>query len=286
MRQRRGVIHDQKAPSMSEAGAFKRVLIANRGEIALRAIRACQRLGLESVAVYSTADIASPHVWAASRAVCIGPPPARQSYLSIPSLLHVAAETGCDAVYPGYGFLSENADFARQCEESGLKFIGPSADTISTMGDKSKARETAVQYGVPVVPGSDDVFTDAVAAQPEAERIGFPLLIKARAGGGGRGMRVVEDSAGFASLRFLRRRARPRRRSAMARSIWSASFRLSAISRFRCLGTARAIRSSSSSAIAAFSAGIRNWSRNRHHLLSMKIPGKAFFRPLPSSRAV
>jgi acetyl-CoA carboxylase biotin carboxylase subunit len=199
MRQRRGVIHDQKAPSMSEAGAFKRVLIANRGEIALRAIRACQRLGLESVAVYSTADIASPHVWAASRAVCIGPPPARQSYLSIPSLLHVAAETGCDAVYPGYGFLSENPDFASQCEENGLKFIGPSAETIGIMGDKSKARETAVQYGVPVVPGSDDVFTNAGAAQPDAERIGFPLLIKARAGGGGRGMRVVEDAAGFTS---------------------------------------------------------------------------------------
>jgi acetyl-CoA carboxylase biotin carboxylase subunit len=134
MRQRRGVIHDQKAPSMSEAGAFKRVLIANRGEIALRAIRACQRLGLESVAVYSTADIASPHVWAASRAVCIGPPPARQSYLSIPSLLHVAAETGCDAVYPGYGFLSENPDFASQCEENGLKFIGPAAETIGIDG--------------------------------------------------------------------------------------------------------------------------------------------------------
>jgi acetyl-CoA carboxylase biotin carboxylase subunit len=186
-------------PPMSEPRQFRRVLIANRGEIALRAIRACQRLGIESVAVYSTADVASPHVWAASRAVCIGPPPAQASYLSIASLIHVATQTGCDAVYPGYGFLSENADFAEQCEDAGIKFIGPSAETIRTMGDKSKARETAVKYGVPVVPGSDGVFTEPDKARPEAERIGFPLLIKARAGGGGRGMRVVEEMAGFAS---------------------------------------------------------------------------------------
>jgi acetyl-CoA carboxylase, biotin carboxylase subunit len=184
---------------MHEPTQFRRVLIANRGEIALRAIRACQQLGLESVAVYSTADAASPHVWAASKAVCIGPPPARQSYLSIPSLVHVAAQTGCDAVYPGYGFLAENAEFAENCAENGLKFIGPSADSIRTMGDKSKARETAVKYGVPVVPGSLDVFTDAELARPEAGRIGFPLLVKARAGGGGRGMRVVESMAGFAA---------------------------------------------------------------------------------------
>jgi acetyl-CoA carboxylase biotin carboxylase subunit len=124
---------------------FNRILIANRGEIALRAIRVCQRLGFETVAVYSTADAASPHVWAATHAVCIGPPPAQESYLSIPTLLHIAIEMNCDAVYPGYGFLAENAAFAEQCEENGIKFIGPSAETISTMGDKSKARETAVK---------------------------------------------------------------------------------------------------------------------------------------------
>ena len=184
---------------MSKATPFRRVLIANRGEIALRAIRACQQSGIESVAVHSTADTASPHVWAASRAVCIGPPPARESYLSIPSLIHVAEKTGCDAVYPGYGFLSENASFAEKCTEAGIKFIGPSAEAIRMMGDKSKARETAVKYGVPVVPGSDDVFTEVDRAKPEAERIGFPLLIKARAGGGGRGMRVVESKEGFAA---------------------------------------------------------------------------------------
>jgi acetyl-CoA carboxylase biotin carboxylase subunit len=186
-------------PSMPEPKQFQRVLIANRGEIALRAIRVCQQLGLDSVAVYSTADAASPHVWAANRAVCIGPPPARQSYLSIPSMIHVAKQTGCDVVYPGYGFLAENAEFAEKCAENGLKFIGPSAETIRIMGDKSKARETAVRYCVPVVPGSEDVFTDPTRARPEAERIGFPLLIKARAGGGGRGMRMVDTIDGFSA---------------------------------------------------------------------------------------
>ena len=183
---------------MTHKSQFRRVLIANRGEIALRAIRACSEIGAESVAVYSSADIASPHVWTANRAVCIGPPPARDSYLSIPSLIHVATQTECDAIYPGYGFLSENAEFAEKCSEAGIKFIGPSAETIRMMGDKSKARDTAMKYEVPVVPGSNDVYTDPDKARPEAERIGFPLLIKARAGGGGRGMRIVDSEAGFA----------------------------------------------------------------------------------------
>ena len=184
---------------MGKIKKFNRVLIANRGEIALRAIRVCQGLSLETVAVYSTADIASPHVWAANRAICIGPPAARESYLSIPALMHVAVQTHCDAIYPGYGFLAENAEFAEQCEENGIKFIGPSADTIRMMGDKSKARVTAARYGVPVVPGSDDVFTDVNEAQSAATGVGFPMLIKARAGGGGRGMRIVERQADFAS---------------------------------------------------------------------------------------
>ncbi len=138
-------------------------------------------------------------MWTATRSVCVGPPPARESYLSIPALLHVAVETGCDAVYPGYGFLAENAEFAAQCEENGIKFIGPSAETISTMGDKSRARETAVRFGVPVVPGSKDVYVDVAQAQGAALDIGFPLLIKARSGGGGRGMRIVENQSGFAA---------------------------------------------------------------------------------------
>lgn len=173
------------------------VLIANRGEIALRAVNTCRALGLRSVAVYSTADATSPHVTAADTAICIGPPSATLSYLSVPALLHAAIHTGCNAIYPGYGFLSENADFARKCEDNGIKFIGPSADTIATMGDKAKARETAAQLGVPVVPGSDNAFTRDDEAFAVADNIGYPLLLKARAGGGGRGMRVVESSGQF-----------------------------------------------------------------------------------------
>jgi acetyl-CoA carboxylase, biotin carboxylase subunit len=184
---------------MTESMTFNRVLVANRGEIALRAIRVCQRLGLETVAVYSTADAASPHVWAASQAICIGPPPALQSYLSISTLMHVAIETGCDAIYPGYGFLAENAAFAEQCEANSIKLIGPSAETISMMGDKSRAREIAVKFGVPVVPGSDEAYTDVSRARDAAIEIGHPMLIKARSGGGGRGMRIVEHEKDFTS---------------------------------------------------------------------------------------
>ncbi len=180
------------------AKTFRRVLIANRGEIALRAIRVCQRLGMETVAVYSMADAASPHVWAATRSVCIGPPPALESYLSAAKLLHVAKATGCDAVYPGYGFLSENADFAAECETAGLKFIGPSAETIRTMGDKSRARETAIRFAVPVVPGSPEAYHDLASAREAARSVGFPMLIKARSGGGGRGMRIVAREDDFA----------------------------------------------------------------------------------------
>jgi len=176
---------------------LSRVLIANRGEIALRAIRACRALGLETVAVYSVADADQPHVWAADRAVCLGPAPSTQSYLSIPSILHVAIETSCNAVYPGYGFLAENAAFAKACADNGLKFIGPSVEVIQTMGDKARAREMARSFGVPVVPGSEGVFTDADEAAAVAKDIGFPMLLKARSGGGGRGMRIAENMAGF-----------------------------------------------------------------------------------------
>jgi acetyl-CoA carboxylase biotin carboxylase subunit len=180
------------------AGTLGRVLIANRGEIALRAIRVARALGLETVAVHSSADTASPHVWAADQAVCIGPPPAARSYLDISALLHVAKSTGCDGIYPGYGFLSERAEFAERCAGEGLTFIGPRPEVIRIMGDKAEARKTAARLGVPLVPGSEGAFTDAPAAERAAHAIGFPLLLKARAGGGGRGMRVVLESAQFA----------------------------------------------------------------------------------------
>jgi acetyl-CoA carboxylase, biotin carboxylase subunit len=184
---------------MPQHGNFQRVLIANRGEIALRAIRACRRCELESVAVYSTADAASPHVWAADQAVCVGPAAAQHSYLSVDALVQVALGTHCGAVYPGYGFLAENAEFADRCAENGIKFIGPDAETIRTMGDKSRARKTADELGVPVVPGSESAFVDVAAAHEAAASVGYPMLIKARAGGGGRGMRIVEREALFDS---------------------------------------------------------------------------------------
>jgi acetyl-CoA carboxylase biotin carboxylase subunit len=178
---------------------MQRVLIANRGEIALRAIRACRQLGLESLAVYSSADANSPHRWAASHAICIGPPPANASYLNAAALLETAAGTKCDAVYPGYGFLAENSAFADRCSEAGLTFIGPNADCISRMGDKVAARQTAAAIGIPVVPGSEHGFTSAAPANEVARRLGFPLLLKASGGGGGRGMRIVNRAEEFSA---------------------------------------------------------------------------------------
>ena len=172
---------------------MKRVLIANRGEIAARILRACRVAGLEAVAVYSTADRDTPYLSDADRAVCIGPPPAAQSYLLGDALLAAALGTGCDAIHPGYGFMAENAGFARRCAEHGLTFIGPSPEAIELMGDKIAGRAAAIANGVPVVPGSDTSFGDVEAAKGQADAIGYPLLLKASAGGGGRGMRVVNE---------------------------------------------------------------------------------------------
>jgi acetyl-CoA carboxylase, biotin carboxylase subunit len=180
--------------------ALRRVLIANRGEIALRAVRTCRRLGLESVAVYSTADGNSPHRWAADHAIRIGPPPPKLSYLNSAALIEVASALKCDAVYPGYGFLAEDSAFAERCAQAGLTFIGPSPEVIARMGDKVAARQAVASLGIPVVPGSKQGFASAVEAKACADDIGFPLLLKASAGGGGRGMRVVADPAGFAEL--------------------------------------------------------------------------------------
>ena len=172
---------------------LKRVLIANRGEIAVRIIRACRELDIETVAVYSTADAQSLPVQLATRAVCIGPPRAADSYLNQTAVLTAAVESGCDGVHPGYGFLSENADFADLCARCGLKFIGPSGDVIRRMGNKAAARALMQSAGVPVVPGSDGAVPDAETAARVAEKIGYPVLLKASAGGGGRGMRRVFD---------------------------------------------------------------------------------------------
>jgi acetyl-CoA carboxylase biotin carboxylase subunit len=179
---------------------LQRVLVANRGEIALRIVRACRQAGIETVAVYSTADEGSAHVWAADSAVCIGPPQATESYLNSDALLHVARACDCDGVHPGYGFLAENAEFAGRCADQGLTFIGPSADTIALMGDKVAARQTAAGHGLKVVPGSEDAFSDGREAAKAALDIGFPLLLKARSGGGGRGMRIVTERQAFEAM--------------------------------------------------------------------------------------
>ena len=178
---------------------FKRVLVANRGEIALRIIRACRELDIESIAVYSEADIDSMHVQLADQAVCIGPASSKESYLKMDRIIAAAEITGAEAIHPGYGFLSENARFAEICESSGITFIGPSAKVISMMGDKATARATAVANGVPVTPGSD-IMSDAETALAEAKRIGLPVMIKATAGGGGRGMRPCFNEADFIGL--------------------------------------------------------------------------------------
>jgi acetyl-CoA carboxylase biotin carboxylase subunit len=171
---------------------FSRVLVANRGEIAVRVIRALHELGIEAVAVYSTADEESLHVRLADRAVRIGPPAAAESYLNISALVAAAETTGCEAVHPGYGFLSENAEFVRMCEDNDLVFIGPSAETMERMGDKARAKAEMRAAGVPLVPGNEGV-AGPDEARASAEELGFPVLLKAAAGGGGKGMRVVRE---------------------------------------------------------------------------------------------
>jgi acetyl-CoA carboxylase biotin carboxylase subunit len=174
---------------------FRRILIANRGEIALRVIRACREMGIESVAVYSDADARSPHAMHADVAVRIGPPPAADSYLSIAAVLHAAADAGAEAVHPGYGFLAENAEFARACAAQGLTFIGPGPEAIERMGSKIAARTLAREAGVPVVPGEAPIDQSDAAIEAVAHRIGLPLLLKPSAGGGGIGMKRVYDAA-------------------------------------------------------------------------------------------
>ncbi len=178
---------------------IEKVLIANRGEIALRILRACREMGVATVAVHSTADTEAMHVRLADESVCIGPPAAKDSYLSIPAILSAAAISNADAIHPGYGFLSENADFAAMVEEHGFTFIGPSAHHIRLMGDKIAAKKAAREAGIPVVPGSDGGVTDPLEAVRVAKGVGFPVIIKAAAGGGGRGMKVANSEEELAA---------------------------------------------------------------------------------------
>jgi acetyl-CoA carboxylase, biotin carboxylase subunit len=172
---------------------FKKILIANRGEIALRIIRACKEMDIKTVAVYSQADRESLHVREADEAFCIGPAQSAKSYLHIPNIISAAEVAGVDAIHPGYGFLAENAYFAEICESCNIKFIGPEARAIETMGDKATARKTMIKAGVPVVPGSEGVISDPQEAIEVAKQIGFPVMIKASAGGGGKGMRIAQS---------------------------------------------------------------------------------------------
>ncbi|MDQ2918547.1 MAG: acetyl-CoA carboxylase biotin carboxylase subunit, partial [Verrucomicrobiota bacterium] len=176
---------------------FEKILIANRGEIALRVIRACKELGVRTLAVYSEADADSLHVQLADEAICIGAPPSSESYLKIDRIMSAAEVGDVDAIHPGYGFLAENAHFAEVCESCKIKFIGPPASAMRAMGDKNSARASARKAGVPVTPGSDGIVETEAEALKVARKIGFPVMIKAVAGGGGRGMRAAHNEASF-----------------------------------------------------------------------------------------
>ena len=176
---------------------FKKILIANRGEIALRIIRTCQEMGINTVAVYSTADSESLHIKFADEAICIGPPASKDSYLNIPNIIAAAEITNADAIHPGYGFLSENAEFSKVCEDYEIKFIGASFDMINKMGDKATAKLTMKKAGVPVVPGSDGLISSVSEGKKLAKKIKYPVIIKATSGGGGRGMRIIEKDDDF-----------------------------------------------------------------------------------------
>ena len=174
-----------------------KILIANRGEITLRIIRSCKEMGIKTVAVFSEADRLAPHVRAADEAICVGAPPSSESYLRGDRIIEAAKTTGAQAIHPGYGFLSENADFARKVKAAGLIFIAPSPEAIEVMGSKLAAKNAVSKYDIPMVPGINHAVTDIAEAKKEAAQIGYPILVKASAGGGGKGMRVVENEAEF-----------------------------------------------------------------------------------------
>jgi len=235
---------------------MRSVFIANRGEIAVRIGRACRDMGLRTVQAYSEPDRDSLAVRLADTAVCVGAGPSKQSYLNQAALLGAAKMSGADAIHPGYGFLSENAEFAERCEAAGLTYIGPQPQVIRLMGDKAAARKFAVEAGVPVSSGSQDPVNGLDEASALARRIGYPVLVKAAAGGGGRGMRIVSNEG------ELKNGPPPRRRqvSATARFIWRNTTRPFATSRCRCWAMEKAW-CISASATAPSSVGTRNWSR-------------------------
>ena len=239
---------------------FDKILIANRGEIALRVLRAAKELGIATVAVYSTADKDAMHVKLADESVCIGPPPARDSYLNIPAIVAACEITGADAVHPGYGFLAENARFADILDEHEITFIGPKAEHIRLMGDKIEAKRTAERLGLPCVPGSEGGVRDEVEAREIADKIGYPVIVKAAAGGGGRGMKVA-----FGPDDLPRRSVRPRSKrgphSAMIPSIWRNTSPNHATSKFRCSATRRDTPFTLASATAPFSVATRKYGR-------------------------
>ena len=192
-----GLGGEGRAERRERRSVFKKILVANRGEIAVRIIRACHDMGIAAVAVYSQADAESLHVKLADESVCIGPPPNRDSYLNIPNLVTAAIIKECDAVHPGYGNLSETVAFAENCEIARLKFIGPKPEIIEKMQDKAQAKQLVARAGVPVIPGTDGVLTNAIEGLKIARRFGYPVMIKAAAGGGGRGIRIVRNDDEF-----------------------------------------------------------------------------------------
>ena len=264
---------------------FEKVLIANRGEIALRIHRACREMGIQTVAVHSTADADAMHVRLADEAVCIGPASARESYLNIPAILTAATITGADAIHPGIGFMSENAQFAQMVEEHGFTFIGPTPEHIRIMGDKVTAKKTVLDLGLPVVPGSPGPVETLEEAVAVAEHTGYPVLIKAAAGGGGKGMKVAWSAD---QLREAYQLARGESRAALAtiRSIWSATFPSRAISRSSCWATCTATPSILANAIARSSAATRKWWRRLHPPPSMPNSGNSSAVWLPVPRRI
>lgn len=256
---------------------FKKVLIANRGEIALRVIHACRELGIRTVAVYSEADRYSLHVRFADEAVCIGPPPSKESYLNIPRLIATAEVTNADAIHPGYGFLAENANFAEICGTSGLTFIGPSPDAISQMGDKALAKDTMRKAGVPVIPGSDGVISDFSEARRVAGEISYPVIIKATAGGGGRGMRIVREHGEFENA--FRTASHEAEKAFGNPSVYIEKYSKNrAISKSRSWAIVMGTWSISASVIVPYSGATRSSSRNLPLLRSRRKSVKPWVR--------
>ena len=242
---------------------IEKLLIANRGEIALRIHRAAHEMGIKTVAVHSTADADAMHVRLADEAICIGPPAAKDSYLNVPAIISAAEISGADAIHPGYGFLSENARFAEIIEEHKLIFVGPKPEHIRTMGDKVMAKKTAGDLGLPLVPGSAGAIEDVEEAKRLAREVGYPVIIKAASGGGGRGMKVVTSEE---ELETQMQQAGTEANAALAMrlSIWKNIWAIRAILSFRCLAMARAMPSIWASGIVRFSAATKRFWKKRH----------------------